>query len=57
MAEGTVRSLGDENGGFLTDTDDVRAAHVRITTSMGFEWFVPMRELVTMLDAGEIGED
>jgi len=54
--EGTARSIGDENGNFLSADDDVRDAHFRITTSMGWEWFVPMVDVVKMVRNSEMVE-
>jgi hypothetical protein len=43
---GTARSLGDENGYFLTNKDDIRDAYLRVTTRGGMEAFWPVKDLV-----------
>lgn len=45
VATGTVRSLGDERGGFIGSGEDVRDAFVRITTSSGWEVFAPIAKV------------
>jgi hypothetical protein len=56
LAYGTARSIGDSLGNFLTNGDDVRDAFVRITTAMGFEWFVPMSDVLARHQAGTMVE-
>lgn len=46
---GTARSIGDENGNFLNGRDDVRDAHFRITTSNGFELFMPVAKAMALI--------
>lgn len=49
ILEGTVRHIvGDLNGGFLRADEDVRDSFVRITTTLGFEVFMPMHEAVAL---------
>jgi hypothetical protein len=43
---GTARSIGDNQGNLLGRGVDVRDAFLRITTAMGWEWFVPMAEVI-----------
>lgn len=52
VAEGTARSIGDEQGNFLNGTDDVRDGFLRITTASGFEWFVPMADVLDRVQQG-----
>ena len=46
---GTARSIGDENGNFITGSDDVRDAFLRITTSRGFELFMPIKKAMHLV--------
>jgi hypothetical protein len=46
---GTARNVGDENANVLPRGADIRDAYFRITTSMGFEWFVPIRDALVMV--------
>lgn len=52
--EGTMRSVGDERGNFLRADDEVRDAFVRITTSMGMEVFMPMRDAMRLVHKSEM---
>jgi hypothetical protein len=52
VAYGTARSIGDANGNFLAAGEDVRDAYVRITTAMGFEWFVLVAEVMVRQQEG-----
>lgn len=55
---GTVRSVGDLSGNFLNRTDDVRDGFVRITTTSGWERFVPVTQMVDMVANGTmVAED
>jgi hypothetical protein len=56
IATGTARSIGDERGNFLTATDDVRDGFLRITTSAGWEWFVPIAEVLARVEQETIAE-
>ena len=49
VQSGTVRSIGDERGNFLRADDEVRDSFVRITTSSGWEWFVPMKDILRLV--------
>lgn len=49
---GTARSIGDENGNFLNEKDDVRDAFFRITTAMGFELFMPVQKAMNLIGKG-----
>ena len=57
VAYGTARSIGDERGNFLARGDDVRDAYVRITTAMGWEWFVLVAEVIERQQAGTMVRD
>jgi hypothetical protein len=52
LVYGTARSIGDERGNFLHPLDDVRDAFVRITMRSGWEWFVPMADVMARQQAG-----
>lgn len=52
VAHGTARCIGDANGNFLGRGEDVRFAYVRITTEMGWEWFVSITEVIDRYKAG-----
>ncbi len=54
---GTARSIGDERGNFLAYGDDVRDAYLRITTARGWEWFVPMADVMAFIARGEMVRD
>jgi hypothetical protein len=43
---GTARSIGDEGGGFARADEDIRNCHLRVTTDLGFELFVPMSDVL-----------
>lgn len=47
IMEGTVRCIGDERGNHLNNDEDVRNAFLRITTTMGWEVFMPMSEAIS----------
>lgn len=49
---GTVRCVGDANGNFLNADDDIRDAFLRITTTSGWERFIPMKEVVDLVRRG-----
>jgi hypothetical protein len=55
-AKGTARSIGDVVGNF-TPEKDVRDAFLRITTAMGFEWFLPMEQAMAMQREGTLVAD
>lgn len=46
VAVGIARSIGDDRGYFLKNTEDIRDAYLRVTLLSGFEAFWPIRELV-----------
>jgi hypothetical protein len=46
IIEGVARSIGDDRGNFLASGEDVREGKLRVTTTMGWEVFWPMRELI-----------
>jgi len=52
IRRGTARSIGDDQGLFLASGVDVRDSHVRITTADGWEWFVPMADIIAHHQAG-----
>ena len=54
---GTARSVGDENGNFASERDDVRDCFLRVTTSMGFEAFWPVADLLPLVRSGEFVVD
>lgn len=49
---GHARSIGTTSGGFIRRDEDVRDAHLRITTRTGMEIFVPVARLVDDVHAG-----
>src|SRR5262245_27392819 len=51
---GTLRSIGDEVGNYIGPGEDVRDAFVRITTTGGFEHFMPVAKAVELLARGEM---
>jgi hypothetical protein len=53
---GTARSIGDERGNFTPPDADIRDEHLRITTSRGWEWFVPMRDAMDMVMDGRMAD-
>ena len=54
---GTARSIGDWQGNFAGPEADVRDEYLRITTRIGMEWFVPIREVMEMYHDGVVVED
>lgn len=52
IVEGTARSIGDENGNFASERDDIRGCFLRVTTSMGFEAFLPMADVLDKVRHG-----
>jgi len=50
--QGTARSIGDERGMFLAHDQDVRDGFLRITSVTGMEHFIPIMELVIMVQEG-----
>ncbi|MPV50141.1 hypothetical protein GCG21_09005 [Pseudactinotalea sp. HY160] len=54
---GTVRTGMWNADGDPERSDDVRTAHVRVTTSTGGDRFVPMTEMTRMMLAGELARD
>lgn len=57
LGEGIARCVGDMNGNFAGPDDDVRDCYMRITTTGGFEWFVPMSDVLDRIVAGTMVED
>jgi hypothetical protein len=57
LTYGTVRSIGDDRGNFLSLGTDIRDSHVRITTAMGFEWFPTMADITSRIAAGTMAAD
>jgi hypothetical protein len=57
VACGTARSIGDERGNLLGADDDVRDGFVHITTAAGWEWFVPMADVMAWHRAGMMVRD
>lgn len=54
VERGTARSIGDVNGNFLAQGEDVRDAFLRVTTASGWEWFVPMSDVLARNGRGEM---
>jgi len=54
---GTARSIGDQHGMFLRGDLDVRDAYLRITSVTGFEHFIPIMDVVGMVQRGEFALD
>jgi hypothetical protein len=50
--QGTARSIGDERGMFLGRDHDVRDGFLRITSVTGMEHFIPIMELVIIVQEG-----
>lgn len=47
VVEGEARSIGDENGNFLSEEDDVRDGYLRVTGGViGMDYFWPIKELM-----------
>jgi hypothetical protein len=57
IAEGTARSIGDERGNFLRSDEDIRDGYLRITSVQGFDYFLPVTDLMKMVHAGEFARD
>lgn len=57
VLEGTARSIGDERGMFLANDDDVRDAFLRITSTSGWDYFVPMARLAELVKEGGFAID
>lgn len=56
IVEGVARHVvKDERANFLNETDDVRDSFLRISGTL--EYFIPVRELITMIDRGEFAID
>jgi hypothetical protein len=57
VLHGTARSIGDERGNFLSGKDDVRDGFLRITSKTGFEYFLPVTQLIHMVRDGYLALD
>jgi len=57
VLEGTARSIGDDRGMFLGNDEDVRDAFLRITSTSGFDYFVPMTKLAELVREGGFAID
>jgi hypothetical protein len=57
ILEGTARSIGDERGMFLAGDDDVRDGYLRITSTGGFDYFLPVAKLVELVHEGGFAID
>lgn len=57
ILEGTARSVGDIDGNFARLDDDVRDCFFRVTTTNGFERFMPMSLVLELVETGSIAED
>jgi hypothetical protein len=53
LVNGTARSVGHENGAFLSRETDVRDGYLRVTLESGFEAFWPVRDLIEPVQEGE----
>jgi hypothetical protein len=51
LRTGTARNVGDENGNHLARDEDLRDGFFRITTSNGFELFMPIKDALPMVAA------
>lgn len=49
---GTARCVGDQSGNFAGPDDDIRDLFLRITTTTGFELFMPMAEAINRVQDG-----
>ncbi|SRR6266699_2623487 len=54
---GTARSIGDVQGNFASETDDVRDCFLRITTDAGWEHFMPIKEVLDRVADMEMSLD
>ena len=54
---GTARSIGDDHGNFKIESGDVRDGYLRITSVTGFEHFIPIMDVVGMVQRGEFALD
>jgi hypothetical protein len=55
LVGGTARAIcKSEGGGFLSGDDDVREGYLWVTTTMGFEQWWPMQEVITLVQSGEL---
>jgi hypothetical protein len=52
LASGTMRSVCNERGAAFPTDQDVREAHVWITTRSGLEWMPTMRSILDLYDQG-----
>jgi hypothetical protein len=52
LAHGTLRAICDEHGNRYPADEDVRAAHVWITTASGFEWFPTLQTILNQYEQG-----
>jgi len=59
VREGTARHIvrGADDFVFIPQTQDVRDAFLRITTTMGMEITIPVRKLMDMVQRGEFVKD
>jgi hypothetical protein len=53
VREGTARSIGDQRGNFLRTDEDVRDGFLRITSVTGFDYFLPVTQVMIMVREGE----
>ena len=57
ILEGTARSIGDDQGMFLADGQDVRTGYLRITSLAGFDHYIAVTALMRMVNDGEFAID
>lgn len=55
LLTGVARSVGDEHGNFAGSDDDVRDLYLRVSAT--FEHFLPIPEVIDLLEQGLIFED
>jgi hypothetical protein len=51
---GTARAITHEGGAFLSAKDDVRDGYLWMTMHSGFEQWWPVKEVITLVQSGEI---
>jgi len=56
LRTGTARNVGDDNANMLAPGEDLRDGFFRITTTDGFEVFMPIAEVLPMVRSGYMVE-
>ena len=54
IASGTARSIGDEHANFWTTDQDISEVFLRVTSTMGFEYFIPVLDVVEKYLTGSL---